>query len=133
MTSLKKPYSLGSIDDKKTKGAEKPMDEKTLAMLTKLGIEYKEGETKGEELLSKIAEKWDSLKPTEPTEPTEPKEEFMSKEKVSEKLGKELSADEVLKLAKEGQDYHKALSDEALATGVRAMGNDFPKEALFIR
>ena len=97
----KKPYSLGSIDDKKTKGAEKPMDEKTLAMLTKLGIEYKEGETKEEELLSKIAEKFDSIKPTEPTEP---KEEFMSKEKVSEKLGKELSADEVLKLAKEGQD-----------------------------
>lgn len=124
----KKPYSLGGIKDKKLKGAEKPMDEKTLAMLKELGIEYKEGETNSEELLSKIAEKWDSLKPTEPTEPTEPKEEFMSKEKVSEKLGKELSADEVLKLAKEGQDYHKALSDEALATGVRAMGNDFPKE-----
>lgn len=121
----KKPYSLGGIKDKKLKGAEKPMDEKTLAMLKELGIEYKEGETKEEELLSKIAEKFDSIKPTEPTEP---KEEFMSKEKVSEKLGKELSADEVLKLAKEGQDYHKALSDEALATGVRAMGNDFPKE-----
>ena len=121
----KKPYSLGSIGDKKTKGAEKPMDEKTLAMLTKLGIEYKEGETKEEELLSKIAEKFDSIKPTEPTEPTD---EFMSKEKVTEKLGKELSADDVLKLAKEGQEYHKTLSDEAIAMGVRAMGNDFPKE-----
>lgn len=121
----KKPYSLGGIKDEKLKGAEKPMDEKTLAMLKELGIEYKEGETKEEELLSKIAEKFDSIKPTEPTEP---KEEFMSKEKASEKLGKELSADEVLKLAKEGQEYHKTLSDEALAMGVRAMGNDFPKE-----
>ena len=25
-------------------------------------------------------------------------------------------------------DYHKKVSDEALAMGVRAMGNDFPKE-----
>lgn len=124
----KKTYSLGGIKDEKLKGAEKPMDEKTLAMLKELGIEYKEGETNSEELLSKIAEKWESIGATEPTEPTEPKDEFMSKEKVTENLGKELSADEVLKLAKEGQDYHKALSDEALATGVRAMGNDFPKE-----
>ena len=124
----KKPYSLGGIKDEKLKGAEKPMDEKTLAMLKELGIEYKEGETKSEELFSKIAEKWESSGATEPTEPTEPTDEFMSKEKVSEKLGKELSADDVLKLAKEGQEYHKTLSDEALATGVRAMGNDFPKE-----
>lgn len=122
----KKPYSLGSIDDKKMKGAEKPMDEKTLAMLKELGIEYKEGETNSEELLSKIAAKWDSIGATEPQDGEAIS--YMTQEKVTENLGKELSADEVLKLAKEGQDYHKALSDEAIAMGVRAMGNGFPKE-----
>ena len=53
---------------------------------------------------------------------------FMTKEQATEKLGKEMTSDDVLKLAKEGQDYHKKVSEDALAMGIRAMGNDFPKE-----
>ena len=122
----KKPYSLGSID-KKAKGAEKPMDENLKKMLETFGIEYKEDETKPEELLSQLAEKWEAYITT--IEPIEGEAiSYMTQEEVTEKLGKELSADEVLKLAKEGQEYHKSLSDEAIAMGVRAMGNDFPKE-----
>ena len=37
-----------------------------------------------------------------------------------------MNVDEVLNLAKEGQDYHKQVVDEAVAMGVRAQGNDFP-------
>lgn len=130
----KKPYSLGGIDDKNTKGAEKPMDENLKKMLETFGIEYKEGETKSEELLKQLAEKWDTTVQSikDSVEPLKPMEgeaiSYMTQEEVSEKLGKELSADEVLKLAKEGQEYRKSLSDEAIAMGVRAMGNDFPKE-----
>lgn len=50
------------------------------------------------------------------------------KEQILEKLGKEYSIDEVLTLAKEGIDYHKQVVDEAIAMGVRAMGNNFPAE-----
>jgi len=57
-----------------------------------------------------------------------PPETFMTQEQATEKLGKDLATDEVLSLAKEGQDYLKKISDEALAMGVRAMGNDFKKE-----
>jgi len=130
----KKPYSLGGIDDKSKKGAEKPMNENLKKMLETFGIEYKEGETKPEELLKQLAEKWDitvqSIKDSvEPLKPIEGEAiSYMTQEEVTEKLGKELSADEILKLAKEGQEYRKNLSDEAIAMGVRAMGNDFPKE-----
>jgi hypothetical protein len=108
------------------KGGEKPMNEKLTKLLETLGITYKEGETKTEELLNQIAEKWAATPEVEPQE--DKVESYMTQEQAKEKLGKELTADEVLSLAKEGQDYHKKVSDEALAMGVRAMGNDFPKE-----
>lgn len=116
------------------KGDDNSMDEKLLKSLMGIGFTKEEAEsldvTKTTELLQVIAEKWDATVQSiqENAEPLKPFEEFMTQEKVTEKLGAELSADEVLKLAKEGQDYHKALSDEAIAMGVRAMGNDFPKE-----
>lgn len=53
---------------------------------------------------------------------------YMTKEQATEKLGKDLSADEVLRFAKEGMDYHAECVDEAIKDGVRAMGNDFPAE-----
>lgn len=116
---------LGSKKDINLKGDENPMNEKVLKMLETLGIEYNEEDTT-EELWSKIAEKWDgSLKIAEGVEELK---FYMTQDQVTEKLGAELSADEVLKLAKEGQEYRKSLSDEAIAMGVRAMGNDFPKE-----
>lgn len=132
----KKPYSLGSIDDKSKKGAEKPMDENLKKMLETFGIEYKEGETKPEELLKQLAEKWDSTVQSikdsvEPLkgEPALSVGDVVFPKKYMEKtFGKALSADELEKFVKEGQEYHKKVSGEALAMGVRAMGNDFPKE-----
>lgn len=53
---------------------------------------------------------------------------YMTQEQATEKLDKELSADEVLRFAKEGIDYHTQCVDEAIKDGVRAMGNDFPAE-----
>lgn len=143
----KKPFSLGSFDkgDKKdstaitltdsngniikstsTKGDENFMNEKVTKLLSSLGIAFKEGETKAEELLTQIAEKWEVIEPIEMQEGQI--EMYMTQEEVKEKLGAELTADEVLKLAKEGQEYHKALVEEAIAMGVRAMGNDFPAD-----
>jgi hypothetical protein len=116
------------------KPMEKPMNEKLTKLLETLGITYKEGESKPEELLNQLAEKYDAHIQTikdsaAPLAHTEPQEGlFMTAEQVKEKLGKDLAADEVLSLAKEGQDYLKKITDEALAMGVRAMGNDFKKE-----
>lgn len=125
----KKIHSLsntGSEADKK--GVESKMNETLKKLLETLGITYKEGETKPEELLSQIAEKWTEI-PENLSESQEGETvSYMTQEQVKEKLGTELTADEVLSLAKEGQDYHKKVTDDALAMGVRAMGNDFKKE-----
>lgn len=55
-------------------------------------------------------------------------EVFISKEEVQKRIG-DLSAEEVLKLAEEGKAYRDELINDALEWGVRAMGNDFPKES----
>lgn len=108
------------------KGGEKTMNENLKKILETLGITYKEGETTMEELLNRIAEKWASISEVAPHEGEV--ESYMTQDQAKEKLGKELPADEVLKLAKEGQDYHKQVIDDAIAMGVRAQGNDFPTE-----
>lgn len=123
-SDYKKPYSLGGIKDNDKKGVESFMNDKVLKMLNTLGVTYKEGETKAEELLTKIAETWEEMTTTQKQD----NETFMTKDEVKEKLGTELTADEVLNLAKEGQEYRKQLIDEAIAMGVRAMGNDFPAD-----
>lgn len=132
----KKINSLGSIHNDSTKdtlkGVGKSMDEKVLKMLEALGISYNENDTK-EELLVKITEKWDTatqaIKDSAvPLAQLNSTPEFMTKEQVTEKLGKEMSADEVIKLAKEGQTYRESLIKDALAMGVRAMANDFDSE-----
>ena len=82
------------------------------------------------EILNQLAEKWDNTVETikNSVEPLKPTEEFLSKETVKEKLGTELTADNVLNLAKEGQEYRKQLIDDTIAMGVRAMGNEFKAE-----
>lgn len=115
------------------KGVDNSMNEKLKKMLETFGIAFKEGETKLEEVMNQVAEKWDSAiqtikDSTAPLAQLDSTHEFMTIESVTEKLGKELSTDEVLKLAKEGQDYHKQVIDDAVAMGVRAQGNDFPAE-----
>lgn len=127
----KKIFSGGSdsekeIKQKNEKGGEKQMDEKLSKLLETLGIEYKEGEGKPDELLNQIAEKWAAIPEVEPQEGEI--QSFMTQEQVTEKLGMELKANEVLNLASEGIEYRKQLTEDALAMGVRAMGNEFTKE-----
>jgi len=106
------------------------LNEKTLKMLEEFGVTFKEGETKAEELFNQLGEKWDSAvqKIKDSVEPIKPLAAFMTSEQVVEKLGKETSADAILKLAVEGRDYHQKVVDDAIAMGVRAMGNDFPAD-----
>lgn len=114
----------------KLKGGEKPMNEKLKKMLETLGVSFEEGKTTMEELCNQIAEKFEALPPAEHAE------HYMTQEHAKEKLGKELSADELLKLATDGQcfasqkaeydTYRQQTIDNAIAMGVRAMGNDFP-------
>lgn len=113
------------------KGGENNMLEKIREKLTTRGIATEEGKAYTAEemfdlLEKKTQEEITAAKASASASSTV--ESFMTKEQATEKLGKEMTADEVLNLAKEGQDYHKKVSDEALAMGVRAMGNDFPKE-----
>ncbi|OPX46404.1 hypothetical protein CLHUN_02200 [Ruminiclostridium hungatei] len=108
------------------KGGENPMNEKLKNMLGTLGVAYEEGKTTFEELCNQLAEKWAAIPQVEAKEGEV--DSYMTEEHAKEKLGKELSADEVLKLAKEGLDYHKQVVDEAIAMGVRAQGNGFPAE-----
>lgn len=145
----KKSYSLGGIEDKSQgeingkaiknilKGVEKPMNEKLTKMLEVFGIECNEGKMP-DDILEQLAEKWDgvtetikaSAEPLKVAEGTFSATEYLGIpiKEIKEKLGTETTADEVLNLAKEGQEYRKQLIDDTIAMGVRAMGNDFPKE-----
>jgi len=56
-------------------------------------------------------------------------ESFVTREQVKEKLGRETDADELLRLAKEGEDYLVALKEEAEEWGVRAEGEGYSKDS----
>lgn len=118
----KKIYSL---DGKNPKEGEK-MNEEVLAILTAFGIDVEEGKTLSvEEVKTLLTEKFKADNPPAELESTP---EYLSQEKATEALGKEYFADEVLKFAKEGIAYHKQVVEDAIAMGVKAMGNDFPTE-----
>jgi hypothetical protein len=138
----KKVHSLGSIDDKNAKGGEIKMNEKVLKMLEAFGMkisdEFKPSD-ETTEVFNTLAEKWDStvqaikdsatpLKSAEGEPTLSVGDIVFPKVYLEKEFGKALSSDELTKLAKEGQEYRKQLIDEALAMGVRAMGNDFTKE-----
>jgi hypothetical protein len=119
-----------------SKGGVKFMDEKTLKLFETLGIEYKEGESKTEDVLKQIAEKWDATVQSIKDSATPTKDEatpYMTQDEVAGKLGKELSADELLKLAKEGDDYLAALKKDAEEWGIRAYGDKYNKDSWNIR
>jgi hypothetical protein len=132
----KKVYAMSSADNQPLKGGDTKMDKKVLEMLEALGVAYKEGETTTQEVLDKLAEAWAAIPPAEPQEGEI--EHYMTQEQVAEKLGKEYTAEEVLGLAKDGIDfanqkaeydiYRQETINNALEAGVRAMGNDFPKD-----
>ena len=134
----KKVHNLGGIDEGRKEGVKKLMNEKLQKMLKDFGMSVEETEKltvdDASEILNQLAEKWDN-KVEEIKASVEPvmaqldsTEEFLSKETVKEKLGAELTADNVLNLAKEGQEYRKQLIDDTIAMGVRAMGNEFKAE-----
>lgn len=134
----KKVHNLGGIDEGNKEGVKKLMNEKLQKMLKDFGMSVEETEKltvdDASEILNQLAEKWDN-KVEEIKASVEPvmaqldsTEEFLSKETVKEKLGSELTADNVLNLAKEGQEYRKQLIDDTIAMGVRAMGNEFKAE-----
>jgi hypothetical protein len=134
----KKVHNLGGIDEGNKEGVKKLMNEKLQKMLKDFGMSVEETEKltvdDASEILNQLAEKWDN-KVEEIKASVEPvmaqldsTEEFLSKETVKEKLGAELTADNVLNLAKEGQEYRKQLIDDTIAMGVRAMGNEFKAE-----
>ena len=132
----KKAYAMSVASDNPLKGGDTKMDKKVLEMLEALGVAYKEGETTTQEVLDKLAEAWAAIPPAEPQEGEI--EHYMTQEQVAEKLGKEYTAEEVLGLAKDGIDfkaqkaeydtYRQETVNNALEAGVRAMGNDFPKD-----
>jgi len=134
----KKVHNLGGIDEGRKEGVKKLMNEKLQKMLKDFGMSVEDTEKltvdDASEILNQLAEKWDN-KVEEIKASVEPvmaqldsTEEFLSKETVKEKLGTELTADNVLNLAKEGQEYRKQLIDDTIAMGVRAMGNEFKAE-----
>lgn len=137
-SDYKKLFKLGGIENEKPKGSEVNMNENLKKMLETFGVEYKEGESKLEDLFNQLGEKWDttvqtikdSVEPLKPIEGNLDATEYLGipLSEIAEELGEGVSGDDLMKLAKEGQSYHKSLSDEAIAMGVRAMGNDFPKE-----
>lgn len=130
----KKVHNLGGIDEGRKEGVKKLMNEKLQKMLKDFGMSVEDTEKltvdDASEILNQLAEKWDNTVETikNSVEPLKPTEEFLSKETVKEKLGAELTADNVLNLAKEGQEYRKQLIDDTIAMGVRAMGNEFKTE-----
>lgn len=133
----KKLFNVGGVEDETLKGGENNMDENLKKMFESFGVEVAE-DYKPDETLGKLAEKWDatveiikaSVEPLKLAEGILDTKEYLGIpiSEITEKLGQDVSGDELMKLAKEGQDYHKSLSDEAIAMGVRAMGNDFPAE-----
>lgn len=138
----KKVINLGGIDEGSKKGAKKLMNEKLLAMFTSFGMSVEDTEKltieDANEILNQLAEKWDktveniqaAAEPLKPIEGTFSATEYLGipVSDISAKLGADTTADNILNLAKEGQDYHKQVVDEAVAMGVRAQGNDFPAE-----
>lgn len=127
-----------ATEKEKLKGSESTMSENLKKMLEAFGVKYAEGENEINELLNQLAEKWDatietikgSVEPLKPMVGISDSEEWLAipVTEITEKLGIETSGDELMRLAKEGQDYHKQTIEDAIAMGVRAQGNDFTAE-----
>ena len=140
---LAKGNVLSVPDLSNLKGGGEQVNEEVLKLFESIGIAYKHGETKTEEVFEQLVEKWDAVIKesndkavadalAEQVEGIELSTEalifYMTQEQATEALGKELSADEVLTYAKEGEAYMNQLVQDAIAMGVRAQGNDFPAE-----
>jgi hypothetical protein len=118
----KKVVSLATENNTDTKGCESM--EKFKELFQKIGFTVEEGkEVTLSQVLEHLSTEWEKLTKTE-----EPKEEFLSAVQTKEALGNEMSAEYVLKYAKEGIAYNKSTIENALSLGVKALGNAFTKE-----
>lgn len=140
----KKVFSVGGITDtgnENSKGVENPMDENLKKMLESFGVtatKNEDGKIDEMGVLGQLAEKWDatvetikaSAAPLLTGEGIGDTEEYLGipKTEITEKFGSEVSGDELMRLAKEGRDYHTQTIEDAIAMGVRAQGNDFTAE-----
>jgi len=107
------------------KGDESKMNENLKKLLEAFSIKVEEGKTV-EELCNQLADAYVAIQEVEPKEGEAAS--YMTQEQATEKLGKEYASEQVLSLANEGIEYRKQLTEDALAMGVRAMGNEFTKE-----
>lgn len=108
------------------KGGEK-MNEAVKNMLEAFGVEFNEEEFDATEMFNQLAGKWAAIPEAEPQEGQI--DMYITQEQAVQGLGiEDIFPEEVLRLAKEGQEYHRTLTEEAVAMGVRAMGNAFPAE-----
>ena len=120
-------------EDETLKGGENNMDEKLLNALIGIGFTKEEAETLnvGEvtTALNAMVEKFEATpKVGELLVGEALLPEYLSQEQATEKLGEGLSAEKVLELAKEGQDYHSQTVEDAIAMGIKAQGNEFTTE-----
>lgn len=120
-------------EDETLKGGENNMDENLLNALIGIGFTKEEAEALnvGEvtTALNAMVEKFEATpKVGELLVGEALLPEYLSQEQVTEKLGSELSAEKVLELAKEGQDYHAQVIEDAIAMGIKAQGNEFTTE-----
>ena len=131
----KKVHAFSSNNISIMKGGESRMNEKEilekkkelLGKMKALGIAIEDGrEYDDVEIFKLLAENIQNN--TEEQIKLAKECQFLTQEQATEKLGKEYTADEVLRFAKEGIDYHKQTVEDAIAWGVRAMGNDFPAD-----
>lgn len=150
----KKIFKSVDVGDDNLKGGEKNMDENLKKMLEAFGVDVADGDIDNEKLVKELVEKWDATvekvsesarvaqlvaieEGTEPlkdgAEPLKEGESIINTTEyfaipvteIAEMLGAETVNESILKLAKEGKDYHALVIDEAIAMGVRAQGNDF--------
>lgn len=141
----KKIFGVGGLSangNENLKGSEKVMDEKILNMLMGIGLTKEESESLDvgdvTAVLSAVSQKWDatvetikaSAAPLSTGEGVPDTEKYLAIPitEMTEKFGNEVSGEELMRLAKEGQDYHKQTIEDAIAMGVRAQGNDFTAE-----
>lgn len=87
---------------------------------------YKTEELSDGTILTKI--QTDSHAATEGA-PEEENNEYISESKVEEELGSKISAEKLLKLAKDGMVYREDLIEETIKAGIRAHGNEFPEQS----
>ena len=134
----KKVYAMSNTKDDLTKGGGNFMSEELKQFIKDLGLSIKDNENlTATDVLAKLEKKFTDDKMQELEEKfaqdrndgSDEKPVFLSQEKATEFLGKEISADVILQFAKEGMDYRQELIKDTIEWGVRAQGNSFKRNS----